>query len=163
MPLLYCLGAKRAMDKIGAQLQESEQLFAYLDDVYALCKPARVEPVYEAIARALYEENNISLHGAKTRIWNRAGVKPAASDQLGDEVWSPSGVKVLGTPIGDTTFVAAHTAERMEAERELLEAIPKVPDLQSAWQILLHCAGPRCNHFFSNCATAAGASVCGRT
>ena len=26
------------------------------------------------------------------------------------------------------------------------EAIPHVPDLQAAWQILLHCAGPRCHH-----------------
>ena len=58
MPLLYCLGAKRAMDRVGAELLDGEHLFAYLDDVYALCKPERVRPVYDAIARALQEENN---------------------------------------------------------------------------------------------------------
>ena len=40
------------MDKIGAQLLDGEFLFAYLDDVYVLCKPHRVRPVYDAIAKA---------------------------------------------------------------------------------------------------------------
>ena len=48
--------------------------------------------------------------------------------------------------MGSEGFVAAHSQERMASEQELLEAIPAVPDLQSAWQILVQCAGPRCNH-----------------
>ena len=100
MPLLYCLGAKRALDKVAAQLQPGESLFAYLDDVYALCQPQRAREVYDVLARALREENNISLHEAKTRFWNKAGIKPDRIDSLGDEVWNPDGVKLLGTPVG---------------------------------------------------------------
>ena len=59
--------------------------------------------------------------------------------ELGPEVWNPEGVKVLGTPVGSRRFVE-------EEEDKLWEAIPHVPDLQAAWQILLHCAGPRCQH-----------------
>ena len=37
-------------------------------------------------------------------------------------------------------------AKRLEKEDKLWEAIPSVPDLQAAWQILSHCCGPRCHH-----------------
>ena len=37
----------------------------------------------------------IHLHAGKTCIWNRAGIPPPDIDYLGEEVWSPGGVKVL--------------------------------------------------------------------
>ena len=37
--------------------------------------------------------------------------------------------------------------ERLDEERQFWEAIDWVPDLQCAWQILVHCAGSRCHHF----------------
>ena len=43
-------------------------------------------------------------------------------------------------------FVALQMEERVTEERRLREAIPHVPDLQCAWQILLQSAGPRANH-----------------
>ena len=61
-------------------------------------------------------------------------------------MWSPQGLKVLGTPIGSEEFTEAHVQERLEDEKKFWEAIPEVPDLQSAWQLLLQCAGPRSNH-----------------
>ena len=67
--------------------------------------------------------------------------------KLGDEVWSPRGVKILGTPVGSPEFVHVLTRDRLDEERLLWEAINWVPDLQCAWQILAQCAGPRCHHF----------------
>ena len=56
------------------------------------------------------------------------------------------GIKVLGTHLASTKFVSSIMEERVREERRLWEAIPKVPDLQCAWQILLQSAGPRANH-----------------
>ena len=66
---------------------------------------------------------------------------------LGEEVWSPAGVKVLGTPIGTAAFVQQHVEERLTDEKRLWDALGEVPDLQCAWQLLLQCAGPRANHW----------------
>ena len=48
----------------------------------------------------------------------------------------------MGTPVGTPEFVEDVTQRRLEEESRLWEAIPSVPDLQSAWRILLQCAGP---------------------
>ena len=61
-------------------------------------------------------------------------------------MWSPDGVRILGTPIGSGAFLQACTDERLEEEEKLLAALESVPDLQSAWQILLQSASARCNH-----------------
>ena len=52
---------------------------------------------------------------------------------------------MLGTP-GDPTFIQAHLEKKADEQRTLLESIPMVTDLQSAWLILLHCASARANH-----------------
>ena len=36
--------------------------------------------------------------------------------------------------------------KRLGDEHKLLDALKLVPDLQTAWQLLVQCAGPRCNH-----------------
>ena len=55
-------------------------------------------------------------------------------------------MKILGTSVGSRQFVHEKVMERVDEERTLWEAIPHVPDLPCAWQILLQCAGPRCHH-----------------
>ena len=97
--------------------------------------------------RELSEHAWIQLNEGKTRVWNRAGVRPPHMEDLGPEVWNVEGVKILGTPIGSDRFIEAVTEERVTEERRLWDALAWVPDLQSAWQILLQCAGPRCHHF----------------
>ena len=111
MPLLYCLGAKRALAAASERLQDGELLFACLDDVYALCKPARARAVYDILAEELERACNIKLHEGKTRMWNTAGVKPEDIDPLGPDVWSPGGIKVLGTPVGGVEFVSGARGE----------------------------------------------------
>ena len=66
---------------------------------------------------------------------------------LGADVWCPDGIRILGTPVGTDEYVRAHADRCLEEEQRLREAIPRVADLQYAWQILLQCVGPRCHHF----------------
>ena len=163
MPLLFSLGIKGALATVQEQLGEGEFLFAFLDDVYAVCAPERVGEVYMALEKALREQAGIQLHEGKTKVWNKAGVQPqvvrsgehgvgigtgpgvgeseeARVERIIREAWSPEGVKVLGTPVGSPAFVEKLAKERMADEQELLDAIPYVPDLQCAWTILLQCA-----------------------
>ena len=146
MPLLFSLGIHDAIQHVASQLRPDEQVFAYLDDVYAICAPERVVEVYDLLRAALGELAGIHLHTGKTRVWNKSGQPPENVDRLGVDAWNAEGVKVLGTPIGTEAFVSDHVTDRMGEEQKLLDALSDVPDLQCAWQILLQCAGPRCNH-----------------
>ena len=82
MPLLFSLGQHRALVSIQAQLKEGERLFAFLDDIYVVCAPERVGEVYLVLEQQLREKPGINIHQGKTKLWNKAGVKPAMSDVL---------------------------------------------------------------------------------
>ena len=132
MPMLFSLGIHTALVRVKEQLREGEYLFAYLDDVYAVVEPDRVRTVYDLLAVALLDVAGIRLNEGKTRTWNRAGLRPPLMEDLGDNVWSPEGVKVLGTPVGSDAFVRQHVEERLADEQRLWDAIPEVPDIQCA-------------------------------
>ena len=121
MPLLFSLAIHDALPEIKENLEPGEHLFAFLDDV--------------------------QLHAGKTRTWNRAGARPPNMDDLGPDVWTLEGIKILGTPMGNDAYVRAASTVRVEDESKLWERIGWVPDVQCAWQILLQCAGPRCHHW----------------
>ena len=53
---------------------------------------------------------------------------------------------MLGTPLGDAAFVESQLEMKVAQQRTLLERIPAVPDLQSAWLLLLRCALARANY-----------------
>ena len=53
------------------------------------------------------------LNLVKTRVWNRAGVKPEGVDALGPAAWSPDGIKMLGAPIGTPDYVEALMQDRL--------------------------------------------------
>ena len=93
------------MARVQAQLRDGEYLFAYLDDVYAVTELGRTRPVYDLLAEALSDVAGIRLNEGKTRTWNRGGTPPPSMESLGEDVWSPAGVNVLGTPVGTDAFV----------------------------------------------------------
>ena len=103
----------------------------------AVCQPDRVRDGYEALRRHLGEVAGIRLHEGKTRVWNRAGICPPRLDDLGPDVWSPLGVKVLGTPVGTKEFTSRLLAERAGEEQQLLDALPDVKEVQCAWQLVV--------------------------
>ena len=100
----------------------------------------------------------IRINCGKTKVWNKAGIRPAAYDALeriariGNPraiVWKgpgvpthEQGIKVLGTPLGHEDFVAAHL-ESVLADHTFISRIPQVKDVQSAWLLLLHCVSVR--------------------
>ena len=162
LPLLFCLGQHRAPDSAQRQLCDGERLLAFLDDIYLATPPARVGPAYTAAQQKLWIHAGIRVHTGKTKVWNR-GIRPVVCNVLeriarvGNPqavVWTGSGipshkqgVKILETPLGHPDFVAAHL-QRVSAEHQtLLQRIPSVADVQSAWFLLLHCAAARaCYH-----------------
>ena len=50
------------------------------------------------------------------------------------------GIRVLGTPLGHEDFASAHLQDSLRSHQTLLDRIPEVADLQSAWALLFHCA-----------------------
>ena len=123
---------------------------------------AEVGPAYGHVREALRNHCGIHVHVGKTKIWNRAGNRPAICDMLERiaqrvnpraKVWRGSqvptadqGMRVLGTPLGHEDYVARHLESVAEEQRVLLERIPRVHDVQSAWLLLLHCASARANY-----------------
>ena len=146
MPLLFSIGIQGVLEEVVTHLEEGEQLCAFLDDVYLLCGPARVEPLCKVLEETVLRIAGIRLHQGKTRVWNPAGVVPDNIAEVGQEAWQPDNITVLGTPIGSAQYIASKMEERIVRERMLWEAIPTVPDLQCAGQILLQSANLRANH-----------------
>ena len=105
------------------------------------------------MVQAVQEGCGIASNEGKTRVYSHAGGEPPPGiAELGADVWpgnkrsSERGLKVLGTPIGHPHFIASWAEGRMLTERELLNQLPRLPDLQCAWLLLAMCASPRANH-----------------
>ena len=146
MPLLFSLAVHNSLCDVKRLLLPGEHLFAFLDDVYAICMPERTRAVYDLLSEKLLAGAGIRLHTGKTRVWNQAGECSPGMGDFPPEVWSPEGMKILGTPVGTEEFEDAACEECIEEEEKLWNAIHWIPDLQCAWQVLVQCAGPRCHH-----------------
>ena len=53
MPMLFSLGQHRALVAVQSKLNEDEKLFAFLDDVYVICRPTRVQEVFQLLETEL--------------------------------------------------------------------------------------------------------------
>ena len=112
----------------------------------------------------LWRHSRIQIHAGKTQIWNSGGHVPIGVDdilriaQVADpdaRVWfgdhalpfADRGIRVLGTPLGHWSYVQAQLRSKAASHRVLLERIPVIQDLQSAWLLLFFCASPRANNF----------------
>ena len=136
--------------------------FAYLDDVYAVCRPDRVGAIFAILEQELQAHAEIRLHLGKTQVWNRGGVTPDGVDELQRRarllkpeavVWKgdpqlpeeQQGVRVLGVPIGRGEFVRVFLEKKNKDHETLFQRIPWLNDPQSAWLLLLMCASTRAN------------------
>ena len=77
---------------------------------------------------------------------------PANLADLGPAVWcsdcepAARGFVAVGTPLGSPEYIAAHLEARLQEHQHLLDELPQLPDLQSAWLLLTFCAAPRAQH-----------------
>ena len=148
---------------VSEELLDSERLFAFMDDVYVCCGPDRVEDIHQSMEREMWDHARIQLHQGKTQLWNRGGTAPQGWETMtavarvddptavlwkGDPSLPPSqqGLRILGTPLGHPEYVRNQPRRVSESHRSLLERIPSVQDLQSAWLLLLFCEGTRANY-----------------
>ena len=162
MPLLFSLGQHAALEAVRRRLRVGERLFAFLDDIYVTTTPERVGIVHNILEQELHRHARIHIHVGKTQVWNAAGVRPPACDQLERRarvsdpearVWKGSdiptaeqGVRILGTPLGHPDFVHTYLENVLNEHGVLLSRIPLVEDVQSARALLLPCAGGRANY-----------------
>ena len=145
MPVLFAVGQHSALDAVQEELQEGEVLCWRSMIIHVVTPdPTRVFPIYAVLQEHLYACARIKINGGKTQVWNRGGTIPAACDVLEHnaqsldpdaQVWrgphlpeSEQGMKVLGSPLGHPSFIQQFLRKKA------------LPDVQSAWSLLLHCA-----------------------
>ena len=116
----------------------------------------------ELLQHELFTHAGIRVHGGKTQVWNMIGIRQGACDVLEQiaqaadptgSVWRGSdvpsvqqGIKILGAPLGHPDFVSAYLERTIAEHAVLLERIPLVRDVQSAWLLLVHCAQVRATY-----------------
>ena len=157
MPALFSLAQHPALSEAAAGLQESEAIFAFLDDNYVVSAPERTDALHSALEDALWRHARVRLNRGKTRVWNAGGEEPAGLARLqpvgAEPVWTGAwslpadqqGLLVLGAPLGSEAFVRRELRRKRETQDQLLARLPAVGDLQCAWLLLLFCASPRAN------------------
>ena len=97
MPLLFSLAVHNALAEVQEEILPGEFLFAFLDDVSVLSLLERTRKIFNLLAEKLHSRAGIRLHSGKTRTWNRAAEIPEGMEELGPEVRSSHGLKVLGS------------------------------------------------------------------
>ena len=170
MPSLFALGQHQALLETRARLHPSNALYAFLDDIYVTGLPEHTVGQFAIVREALARHANIQVHLGKTRAWNSAGEEPPGLLEAPPPPQDPEnpcwtgnwalpateqGVVVLGSRVGSRDFIAAKLAQRLQKQDRLLSRIPRVPELQSAWLLLLYCAAPRSTYLLRTLADTA--------
>ena len=65
MPLLFSV---RSLVGVQAQLESDEHLVAFLDDIYVVCRPSRVEEIFRIVEHQLKRHAGICVHLGKNQI-----------------------------------------------------------------------------------------------
>ena len=153
MPALFCLAMRRALEEIQALLPAGALVFAYLDDVYVVCDHNDTFQCYQVVREILHLRCHIDINMGKLAAWGRGTNEPPPRVvELGGTVWKGSlpenqqGIKVVGTPIGTPQYIQEFGRNVVNDEAQLLQQIPKLTSLQTAWLILYFCAVPKINH-----------------
>ena len=121
-PLLFSLRQHASLEALQRRMRPTERLMAYLDNIYLVSRPERVGDVVAASVQEL---------------WAHARIR-GPHHRTGDQsVGDSSGSRGLCQPTFGTDPVEA---------QKILRRIPTLPDVQSAWLLLLHCASTRANH-----------------
>ena len=82
MPLLFAVGQHQALEAVKGQLSDGDHLLAYLDDTFIVAQPESTGDSFRSLETELWNRTKIRIHGGKTKIWNRAGIRPPICDEL---------------------------------------------------------------------------------
>ena len=145
MPLLFSLGIHDSLSTVRSRMRHQDSLFTYLDDVHVVSLPDRTREAYNILQEQLLVGAGIQLHTGKTRVWNRGGTQPADLEELGEEVWSPSGIKILGTPLGSPEFVRS-VVEKAGRREQIVASKSLGFPISSVGGKHFCNAGPQCHH-----------------
>ena len=157
MPSLFALGQHQALLETRARLHSSSALYAFLDDIYVTGLPEHTVGQFAIVREALARHANIQVHLGKTLAWNSAGEEPAGLIEVlppqdpENPCWTGNwafpaaeqGVVVLGSPVGSRDFHRREARPTTAGAGSPVDTDPRVPELQSAWLLLLYCAAPR--------------------
>ena len=138
MPMLFALGQHPALLASQARLLVNERVFAYLDDMYAVCRPDRCGAVFAILQQELQSHAEIQLHHGKNAglesgrggsfgaLRNSQEWPDASSQRRGDRElpFSQQGMRVLGVPIGQPEFVRDYLERKNQEHETLFQRIP---------------------------------------
>ena len=130
MPLLFSIAIHAALEELASHLEDGEQLCAFLDDVYVLCLPHRVVPLFKVLRESLDRVAGIRLHEGKTKVWNRSGT-------------APEDIEELGGGMAARRFEGSWHAQWVSNVHRRTVARTSG---RCAWQLLLQSANTRANH-----------------
>ena len=116
--------------------------------------------VARLVAPRIHEDAGVEPKLGKFKVWSRGGgpeppgldvlldgaPRPAEPVWKGDLEAAQNGIVILGTPVGSPEFVQRFLGNRYAVQARFWERLKQVPDLQTAWLLLLYCANPRANH-----------------
>ena len=94
-----------------------------------------VKAIHDTLAECLLRVAGIQPHWGKTKVWRKSSTSNV--DQL-----IPEASRRHQGPIGSAAFTLERMMTRITDEQRLWDAIPRVPNLQCGWQLLLQSAGP---------------------
>ena len=91
--------------------------------------------------------------GYETLLNEARAINPHAAVWFGGSDRPPEerGIRVLGTPLSTAEFVRSQLDATEAAHQLLLQRIPAVQDLKSAWLLLLFCASSRATFYLRVC------------
>ena len=176
MPFLFSLGQHSALEVVQEDLHDSEFLFAMTRTLQPLHTESEmctsqwmricgfVPASASTAARRRCGMQSTTDQSFATR-WRSlpAGHTPRPVWRGSDLLFEKQGIKILGTPFGHPQLVEAHLNKKIVEHEVLLERIPTVPDLQSAWSLLLHCAAARAKLLFEGGFASSHEGICAWT
>ena len=123
-----------------------EYLAAFLGDLYVPChncNPTRARPALDDVTRTVEQHSGVAANLGKTRVC-RAGHRQVS--RRGD----PESVAEVTTSrqlAASSLWVQRILTARLEEESRLLRELQALPDMQSAWLLLLYCTNPLAYHY----------------
>ena len=129
---------------------------AFLDDVY-VANPRPDSVLHSNTAYGSTEARHECGTGSQPRgcdIFQRIAVQsdPDAVVQRGSDVSTmQQGIKILGAPLGHHDYVQHHLERVADQHQRFMNMLPSVPNLQSSWLLLVHCAFSQGEQLVAHC------------